>query len=120
MSDDNKIFHVYLHSFDDPTARLILDKLSKIEQQGEEIMSTVNQGLAKLQASVAALATENQQILADVTKLLAGQAPGLQPGQVIVNQADIDALQTTVDGMTAAETAADQTVNPPAPPAPTA
>jgi hypothetical protein len=80
----------------------------------ETFMSTTNQGLTALQADMAKLQAANTQILADVTKLLANQQPGLQPGQVIVNQADIDALDATVQGITSGDTAADQTVNPPA------
>lgn len=78
----------------------------------EKRMST-NAGLVNLVPAVQALVTANQQILADVTKLLANQQPGLQPGQVIVNQADIDALTATVQQTTASDVAADATVNPP-------
>ena len=95
----------------------ILAIVESIQTKGDHFMSTTNQGLAKLQADIAALQAANTQILADVTKLLANQSPGLQPGQVIVNQADIDALDATVQGITGADTAADATVNPPAPPA---
>jgi hypothetical protein len=70
-------------------------------------------GLAPLQAAVAALATAQAQVIADVTKLLANQSAGPGPGQVIVNQADVDALTTSVQGLTAADVAADATVNPP-------
>jgi hypothetical protein len=80
----------------------------------ETFMSTTNQGLTALQADMAKLQAANTQILADVTKLLANQQPGLQPGQVIVNQADIDALDATVQGITSGDTTADATVNPPA------
>jgi hypothetical protein len=96
----------------------IFRKLDRIEKQGDDLMSTVNQGLGVLQQAVADLITENQQIAADVTKLLANQTPGLQPGQVIVNQADIDALTATITSATAAEKAEDLLVNPPPPPSP--
>lgn len=74
-------------------------------------------GLAGLQSAVAALTTANNQIVADIQKLLAGASQGPQPGQVIVNQSDIDALTASVTALTSADTAADQTVNPPAAPA---
>lgn len=72
-------------------------------------------GLGNLQTAVAALATAQGQVIADVQKLLANQSAGPQPGQVIVNQSDIDALTTSVQSLTAADVAADATVNPPAP-----
>jgi hypothetical protein len=99
-------------------SELILEKLNNVEKRENEFMGTVNQGLAALQSSVAALVSENAQILADVTKLLAGSSAGPQPGQVIVNQADIDALNATISGLTAADVAEDLLVNPPAPPPP--
>lgn len=79
----------------------------------EEFMSTTNTGLAALQAAVAALSTAQGQVIADVQKLLAGQTGGPQPGQVIVNQSDIDALTSSIQALTAADVAADVTVNPP-------
>lgn len=72
-------------------------------------------GLTGLQSAVAALATAQGQVIADVQKLLAGQSAGPGPGQVIVNQADVDALTTSIQSLTAADVAADATVNPPAP-----
>lgn len=73
-------------------------------------------GLTNLSVGVTALVAANQQLIADAQKLLAGQSAGPGPGQVIVNQADIDALTATVSAQTAADVAADQQVNPPAPP----
>ena len=73
-------------------------------------------GLTALTAAVASLTTATNQLIADVQKLLAGQSSGPAPGQVIVNQADIDALTASVTQITASETAADATVNPPAAP----
>lgn len=99
--------------------RQILQKLDHISHRENDIMSTLNTGLTALQTAMAALVSENAQIVADVQKLLAGAAPGLKPGQVIVNQADIDALTSTVSGLTAADTAEDLLVNPPPPPPPT-
>jgi len=81
------------------------------KKEGKVIM-----GLGNLQAAVAALATAQNQVIADVQKLLANQSTGPQPGQVVVSQADIDALTTSVQGLTAADVAADATVNPPATP----
>lgn len=78
-------------------------------------MSTTGTGLANLQAAIAALSTAQQQVIADVQKLLAGASTGPGPGQVIVNQSDIDALTTSVQSLTAADVAADQSVNPPPP-----
>jgi X-X-X-Leu-X-X-Gly heptad repeat protein len=83
---------------------------------GIAIMAT---GLSALQAAVAALTTGTNQLIADVQKLLANQSPGLQPGQVIVNQADIDALTTSVTALTASEVAEDAAVNPSAAASPT-
>jgi hypothetical protein len=100
---------------DPATANLLNQVLTKLDQLSKEVvqgMSTTNQGLAALQSDMAKLQAANQQILADVTKLLANQQPGLQPGQVIVNQADIDALDATVQSVTGADTSADATVNP--------
>ena len=77
-------------------------------------------GLAGLQSAVAALTTATNQVIADVQKLLANQTGGLQPGQVIVQQADIDALTASVSALTTSEQAADATVNPPAPATPPA
>src|SRR4051812_32395922 len=79
----------------------------------ERLMSTVNQGLAALQTAFADLQSSNAKIRADVATLLANQQPGLQPGQVIVNQADIDALTASVQSETSADQATDATVNPP-------
>lgn len=80
----------------------------------------IRMGLANLQSAVSALQTTNAQLVADIKKLLAGATTGPGPGQVIVNQADIDALTTTVNSMVSEDQAADATVNPPAPPAPAA
>lgn len=77
-------------------------------------MSTTATGLAGLQAAVAALSTAQGQVIADVQKLLAGQSAGPQAGQVVVSQADIDALTTSVQALTAADVAADASINPPA------
>lgn len=74
-------------------------------------------GLSNLSAGLTALVAANQQLVADAQKLLAGQSAGPGPGQVIVNQADIDALTATVNAQTAIDVAEDQAVNPPAPPA---
>lgn len=93
---------------------IVLQILTLLEVR--KLMSTTNQGLAGITADIAALKAANTQIIADVQKLLANQQPGLQPGQVIVNQADIDALDATVQGIASADTAADQQVNPPATP----
>lgn len=76
-------------------------------------MSSTNQGLAGAQASLGKLETSNAKLVQDVATLLANQQPGLQPGQVIVNQSDIDAVQARIDALTTADTAADSTVNPP-------
>lgn len=94
----------------------ILGKLQIIENKENDIMSVTGTGLTALQQAVAALTTAQGQVIADVTKLLAGQSTGPGPGQVIVNQADIDALTTSVASLTAADVAADATVNPPPPP----
>ena len=76
--------------------------------------------IAQLQADVAAEHTANGQILADVQKLLAGASAGPGPGQVVVNESDLDALTQSASDIdasvvadTAADTAADATVNPP-------
>jgi len=89
--------------------------LAELKSQGEAMAT----GLSALQAAVAAATAATNQLIADVQKLLAGQSSGPGPGQVIVNQSDIDALTSTVTNLTASEQAADATVNPPAPsPAP--
>ena len=51
--------------------------------------------------------------ITDVQKLLANQSAGPGPGQVVVQQSDIDALTTSIQSLTAADVAADATVNPP-------
>lgn len=71
-------------------------------------------GLSNLSAGVNALIAANNQLIADAQKLLANQSAGPGPGQVIVNQADIDALTSTVNAQTAADVAEDQAINPPA------
>lgn len=73
-------------------------------------------GLSNLSAGLTALVAANQQLVADAQKLLAGQSAGPGPGQVIVNQADIDALTATVNAQTAIDVAEDQAVNPPTTP----
>lgn len=80
--------------------------------------------MAQLQTDTAAEHTVDLQILADVQKLLAGASAGPGIGQVVVNESDLDALTQTASDIdtqvvadTAAATAADATVNPPAPPA---
>jgi hypothetical protein len=80
----------------------------------QALRKELKMGLAPLQAALTALATAQGQVIADVQKLLANQSSGPQPGQVVVQQADIDALTTSVQGLTAADVAADATVNPPA------
>ena len=84
-------------------------------------LSDLQAKIAQLQADVAAEHIANGQILADVQKLLAGASQGPGPGQVIVNESDLDALtqsasniDATVVADTAADTAADGQVNPPA------
>jgi hypothetical protein len=84
----------------------------------EEFMSSTNQGLAGAQASLSKLETSNAKLVQDVATLLANQQAGPQPGQVVVQQADIDAVQARIDALTSADTTADGTVNP-APPATT-
>ena len=73
-------------------------------------MSTTNQGLAALNTDLAQLKTDNATLLAGLKALLANQQPGLQPGQVIVNQADIDAADAIVKGIDSDTTAADATL----------
>lgn len=77
-------------------------------------------GLTGLAAQVAALTTNVATVDADVKKLVANSTAGPQPGQVIVNQADIDALTASVSAANGVLTSDDATVNPPTPPAPTA
>jgi hypothetical protein len=72
-------------------------------------------GLTALQAAIAALQAKVAAVDADVKKLLAGSTAGPGPGQVIVNQADIDALTTSIGAATATLTADDASANPPAP-----
>ena len=74
-------------------------------------------GLTGLQAAVAALTGKVAAVDADVKKLLANSQPGPQPGQVIVNQSDIDALTASVSTASGVLDADDAAVNPPAPPA---
>jgi hypothetical protein len=94
--------------WDDHSTREILRRLSKLE----DIMST---GLTALQAAIGELNTKVVAIDADVKKLLANATSGPGPGQVIVNQADIDALTASVAAATTTLTADDTAVNPPPP-----
>jgi hypothetical protein len=71
-------------------------------------------GLTVLQTAVTNLAAKVAAVDADVKKLLANSNPGPQPGQVIVNQADIDALTATVTAADTTLAADDAAVNPPA------
>jgi len=75
-------------------------------------------GLTALQAAVTDLSAKVAAVDADVKKLLANANPGPQPGQVIVNQADIDALTASISAASGVLAADDTSVNPPAPPAP--
>jgi hypothetical protein len=106
--------HIHLDDELKDILNQIFEMLTQIKSNGD----TMSTGLTALQTALANLVTENQQIAADVTKLLANQQPGLQPGQVIVKQSDIDALTATVNAQTAAEQAEDLLVNPPSPPPP--
>jgi hypothetical protein len=72
-------------------------------------------GLTALQAAIGELNTKVVAIDADVKKLLANATSGPGPGQVIVNQADIDALTASVAAATTTLTADDTAVNPPPP-----
>jgi len=74
-------------------------------------------GLSALQTAVADLSAKVAAVDADVKKLLANSNPGPQPGQVIVNQADIDALTSSISAASGVLAADDSAVNPP-PPAP--
>jgi hypothetical protein len=71
-------------------------------------------GLTALQTAVTNLTAKVAAVDADVKKLLANSNPGPQPGQVIVNQSDIDALTATVTAADATLDADDAAVNPPA------
>ena len=72
-------------------------------------------GLSALQTAVATLVTNVAKVDADIKKLIANSSPGLQPGQVIVNQADIDALTASTNAATGTLAADDTAANPPAP-----
>ena len=72
-------------------------------------------GLSGLQAAVAGLTAKVTAVDADVKKLLANSTPGPGPGQVIVNQADIDSLTASVGAATGVLAADDTAANPPAP-----
>jgi outer membrane murein-binding lipoprotein Lpp len=70
-------------------------------------------GLTALQAAVSDLAAKVAAVDADVKKLVANSQPGLQPGQVIVNQADIDALTSSVGAASGVLAADDTAANAP-------
>ena len=70
-------------------------------------------GLTALQTAVANLQANVASVDADVKKLIANSQPGLQPGQVIVNQADIDALTTSIGTASGTLAADDTAVNAP-------
>ena len=72
-------------------------------------------GLGALQAAVTALAAKVAAVDADVKKLLANASTGPGPGQVIVNQADIDALTASVGAATGVLAADDAAANPTSP-----
>jgi hypothetical protein len=74
-------------------------------------------GLVGLTGAIAILSGKVSAVDADVKKLVANATPGPGPGQVIVNQSDIDALTNTVSGLTGTLAADDALVNPPTPPA---
>lgn len=80
-------------------------------------LNALQSAVADLQQKVADNTAASKKLIADVEKLLAGASGGPQPGQVIVNQSDIDALtasataaSATLAGETADETAEDQKV----------
>lgn len=91
-----------------------LDRIENLLKEIQTEMATTNQGLTGLQAAVAKLQTDQAKLIADVQRLLANQTPGLQPGQVVVNQADIDALTATIGTLDTAATTEDAAI-PPAP-----
>lgn len=72
-------------------------------------------GLTGLQAAVSDLAAKVAAVDADVKKLLAGASAGPGPGQVIVNQADIDALTASVGAASGVLVADDAAANAPTP-----
>jgi hypothetical protein len=76
-------------------------------------------GLTALQAAVTDLQSKVAAVDADVKRLIANATGGPQPGQVIVNQADIDALTASIGAATGTLAADDTAANPP-PPAPAA
>ena len=72
-------------------------------------------GLTALQAAIASLTTIVTQVDADVKKLIANSGGTvLQPGQVIVNQSDIDTLTASTSAAVGVLTADDASANPPA------
>jgi hypothetical protein len=83
-------------------------------------MSTTGSGLSALQAEMTQLQTDVGKLIGDIKTLIANQQPGLQPGQVIVNQSDIDALTATASSIDSSVTAEDQSVAPPTTTTPTA
>lgn len=84
----------------------LFEKFIHILEEINRTMSTTNAGLANLQASVAKLSTDNAALVALFQQLLSNQQPGLQPGQVIVNQSDIDAIQKVTDAADTADVSA--------------
>ncbi len=70
-------------------------------------------GLTALQAAITDLTAKVAAVDADVKKLIANSSPGLQVGQVIVNQADIDALTASVSAASGILAADDTAANTP-------
>ena len=107
---------------------LVYNALVQIKKEIRNFMSTTQTALQQLQSTMTQLTadystekTELTQILADIAKLVAGGTV-LPSGQVAVNISDLQALTASAQAVdtalvsdTAAETAADATVNPPAP-----
>lgn len=77
--------------------------------------NTLGTGLTGLQAAIATLTGKVSAVDADFKKLLANAGTGPAPGQVIVNQADIDALTASVSAATGVLATDDSEANPPAP-----
>ena len=90
--------------------RITLRTGKKIRKEEERI----SMGLTNLQAAVTALTGKVSAVDADFKKLLANSSAGPGPGQVIVNQSDIDNLTASVGAANAVLSADDTAANPPA------
>ena len=95
-----------------PVVAVILLLMLYLDYRRDKLMSA---GLTGLAAAVADLSAKVSAVDADVKKLLANSTAGPGPGQVIVNQADIDALTASVSAASGTLAADDAAVNPPAP-----